>query len=205
MQFLKSSSLKLLGQLELNFTYIIRGWLPFTIVSGNPDIHPTWPLLQTCKTLHPTYCARNRYFLSNSVHLVLRTGLPDKIFKRDHQRIMSAKLESNWPSSFNERTWWRLSCALNWIFMCYSTGTIYFSINPEELYDPYEENSVKNLLLQIKFWKRHVSNKTLLLIYTNLVRILTSKGGEAYQASYVRKVWRHQRGNENQYIEEEQR
>jgi hypothetical protein len=36
------------------------------------------------------------------------------------------------------------------------------------------------------------------------VRILTSKGGEAYQASYVRKVWRHQRGNQNQYIEEEQ-
>ena len=36
------------------------------------------------------------------------------------------------------------------------------------------------------------------------MRILTSKGGEAYQASYVRKVWRHQRGNENQYIEEEQ-
>jgi hypothetical protein len=36
------------------------------------------------------------------------------------------------------------------------------------------------------------------------VRILTSKGGEAYQASYVRKVWKHQRGNQNQYIEEEQ-
>jgi hypothetical protein len=35
------------------------------------------------------------------------------------------------------------------------------------------------------------------------VRILTSKGGEAYQASYVRKVWRHQRGNQNQYIEEQ--
>jgi hypothetical protein len=56
------------------------------------------------------------------------------------------------------------------------------------LYGRYEKNSVKNVLLQIKFWKRHVSN---------------SKGGEAYQASYVRKVWRHQWGNQNQYIEEQ--
>ena len=37
------------------------------------------------------------------------------------------------------------------------------------------------------------------------MRILTSKGGEAYQASYVRKVWRHQRGNQNQYIEKVQK
>jgi hypothetical protein len=44
--------------------------------------------------------------------------------------------------------------------MCYSTGTIYFAINPEELYGRYEKNSVKNVLLQIKFWKRHASNKT---------------------------------------------
>jgi hypothetical protein len=36
---------------------------------------------------------------SNSVHLGLRTGLPDKILKGDHQRIILAKLESNWPSS----------------------------------------------------------------------------------------------------------
>ena len=45
MQFLKSSSLKLLGQLELNFAYIVLGRPPFRIVSGNPDIQPTWPLL----------------------------------------------------------------------------------------------------------------------------------------------------------------
>jgi hypothetical protein len=36
---------------------------------------------------------------SNSVHLGQRTGLPDKILKGDHQRIILAKLESNWPSS----------------------------------------------------------------------------------------------------------
>jgi hypothetical protein len=36
---------------------------------------------------------------SNSVHLGLRTVLPDEILKGDHQRIILAKLESNWPSS----------------------------------------------------------------------------------------------------------
>ena len=36
---------------------------------------------------------------SNSVHLGSRTGLPDKILKGDHQRIILAKLESNWPSN----------------------------------------------------------------------------------------------------------
>ena len=37
---------------------------------------------------------------SNSVHLDPRTGLPEKILKGDHQRIILAKLESNWPSRF---------------------------------------------------------------------------------------------------------
>jgi hypothetical protein len=37
---------------------------------------------------------------SNIVHLGPRTGLPDKILKGDHQRIILAKLESNWLSSF---------------------------------------------------------------------------------------------------------
>ena len=36
---------------------------------------------------------------SNSVHLGPRTGLPDTILKGDHQMIILAKLESNWPSS----------------------------------------------------------------------------------------------------------
>jgi hypothetical protein len=36
---------------------------------------------------------------SNNVHLGPSTGLPDKILKGDHQKIMLAKLESNWPSS----------------------------------------------------------------------------------------------------------
>ena len=36
---------------------------------------------------------------SNSVHLGPRTGLPDTILKGDHQRIILATLESNWPSS----------------------------------------------------------------------------------------------------------
>ena len=36
---------------------------------------------------------------SNSVHLGPRTGLPDKMLKGDHQRIILAKLEFNWPSS----------------------------------------------------------------------------------------------------------
>ena len=35
----------------------------------------------------------------NSVHLGPRTGLPDNILKGDRQRIILAKLESNWPSS----------------------------------------------------------------------------------------------------------
>ena len=36
---------------------------------------------------------------SNSVYLGPRTGLPDKMLKGDHQRIMLAKVESNWPRS----------------------------------------------------------------------------------------------------------
>ena len=36
---------------------------------------------------------------SKSVHLGPRTGLPDKMLKDDHQRIILAKVESNWPSS----------------------------------------------------------------------------------------------------------
>ena len=36
---------------------------------------------------------------SNSVHLGPRTGLPDKMLKGDHQSIILAKLESNWPIS----------------------------------------------------------------------------------------------------------
>jgi hypothetical protein len=36
---------------------------------------------------------------SNGVHLGPRTGLPDKILKGNHQRIILAKLESNWLSS----------------------------------------------------------------------------------------------------------
>ena len=37
---------------------------------------------------------------SNIVHIGPRTGLPDKILKGDHQRIILAELESNWLSSF---------------------------------------------------------------------------------------------------------
>jgi hypothetical protein len=40
---------------------------------------------------------------SNSVHVGPRTGLPDKILKGDHRRIILAKLESNWPSSLREK------------------------------------------------------------------------------------------------------
>ena len=36
---------------------------------------------------------------SNSVHLGPTTELPDRILKGDHQRIILAKLESNWPSN----------------------------------------------------------------------------------------------------------
>jgi hypothetical protein len=36
---------------------------------------------------------------SNGVHLGPRTGLPDKILKGNHQRIILAKLESNWLGS----------------------------------------------------------------------------------------------------------
>ena len=40
---------------------------------------------------------------SNSVHIGPRTGLPDTILKGDHQRIILATLESNWPSSLREK------------------------------------------------------------------------------------------------------
>jgi hypothetical protein len=36
---------------------------------------------------------------SNSAHLSPRTGLPENVLKGDDQRIILAKLESNWPSS----------------------------------------------------------------------------------------------------------
>jgi hypothetical protein len=45
---------------------------------------------------------------SNSVHLGPRTGLPDTILKGDHQRIILAKLGSNWPSSFDLQPTWPL-------------------------------------------------------------------------------------------------
>ena len=45
---------------------------------------------------------------SNSVHWSWpeegTARLPDKILKGDHQRIILAKLESNWPSSFKRKT-----------------------------------------------------------------------------------------------------
>jgi hypothetical protein len=36
---------------------------------------------------------------SNGGHLGYRTALTDTILKGDHQRVILAKLESNWPSS----------------------------------------------------------------------------------------------------------
>ena len=45
MKILKSSSLKLQGQLELSFAWVVLGWSPFKFVSGNPNLQPTWPLL----------------------------------------------------------------------------------------------------------------------------------------------------------------
>ena len=44
MKFKKSSSLKLLGQLELIFAWIDVGWSPFKIISGKADLQP--PLLK---------------------------------------------------------------------------------------------------------------------------------------------------------------
>ena len=53
---------------------------------------------------------------SNSVHLGPKTGLPDTILKGDHQRIILAKLESNWPSSLRGK---KLKCHSP--FMCLAT------------------------------------------------------------------------------------
>ena len=44
-------------------------------------------------------CKESLILNSNNVHLGPSTGLPDKILKGDHQRIILTKLESNWPSS----------------------------------------------------------------------------------------------------------
>ena len=41
---------------------------------------------------------------SNSVYIGPRTGLSDTNLKGDHQRIILAKLESNWPSGFRGKT-----------------------------------------------------------------------------------------------------
>jgi hypothetical protein len=41
---------------------------------------------------------------SNSVYIGPRTGLSDTNLKGDHQRIILAKLESNWPNSFRGKT-----------------------------------------------------------------------------------------------------
>jgi hypothetical protein len=70
MKFKISSFLKLLDQLELNFAYFFSATMQI-----------------------------KKWLLPNSVHLGPRTGLPDKRLKGDHQRIILAKLESNWPSS----------------------------------------------------------------------------------------------------------
>ena len=40
---------------------------------------------------------------SNSVQFGPMAGLPDKMLKGDHQRIILAKLEFNWPSSLREK------------------------------------------------------------------------------------------------------
>jgi hypothetical protein len=39
----KSSPLKLLSQLQPNFSGMILGWPPSKIVSGDPDFQPRWP------------------------------------------------------------------------------------------------------------------------------------------------------------------
>jgi hypothetical protein len=53
-------------------------------VCGNPDIQPTWPLLLKTEKLD---------------EILIFAGLPDKILKADHQRIILANIESNWSSS----------------------------------------------------------------------------------------------------------
>jgi hypothetical protein len=47
---------------------------------------------------------------SNSVYLGPMTGLPDNILKGDHQRIILAKLESNWPSGLRGKKIIHLFC-----------------------------------------------------------------------------------------------
>ena len=51
-----------------------------------------------CTTKHKYYILLRTVFHWNNLN-ILRTGLPDKMLKGDHQRIILAKLESNWPSS----------------------------------------------------------------------------------------------------------
>jgi hypothetical protein len=45
----KSSPLKPLNQIKPNLAGMVPGWVPFKIVSGSPDLQPTWSLLLKIK------------------------------------------------------------------------------------------------------------------------------------------------------------
>jgi hypothetical protein len=48
-KFWEYSPLKPLGHLRPNFGGMVRGWSPSKIVSGSPDLQPTWSLLLKIK------------------------------------------------------------------------------------------------------------------------------------------------------------
>jgi hypothetical protein len=43
----KSSPLKPVSQFKANMTWMVLKWSIFKIVSGDPDLHPRWPLQRT--------------------------------------------------------------------------------------------------------------------------------------------------------------
>jgi hypothetical protein len=95
MKFWKSSSLKLLGQLKLNFAYIVLGWTPFKIVSGNPDIQPTWSLLLKIEMVGWIFFPLKLLGqLDSSFAKIIHWWSPFKFFSGSHVRVPSSKFHS---------------------------------------------------------------------------------------------------------------
>jgi hypothetical protein len=93
---------------ELNFAEMILRWSPFKIGSVSAVLYPRWPPLLKIEISSNTFWFKIEQFwpfeeisiLSNGSHLGYRTALTDTILKGDHLRIISAKFDSDWLSSF---------------------------------------------------------------------------------------------------------
>jgi hypothetical protein len=66
--------------------WMVLKWSIFKIVSGDPDLHPRWPLSKTMS--------------ADGGHLGWRSGSLDKILKVDHLRTIHAMFALNWLTGF---------------------------------------------------------------------------------------------------------